>query len=131
MIEVVARSVAAAGKRKAVAQKPASAHKRNTGPMLTSPRCGARTRSGIGCRSPAVAGKERCRMHGGAQGSGAPPGNYNAFKHGEYSREAVEMRRQVSALVRQVRQMLLETAGDGLRLVTGAIERPRGNAAKG
>ena len=43
---------------------------RNTGPMLVSPRCGAKTRSGNACRSPAVRGKKRCRMHGGALGSG-------------------------------------------------------------
>ena len=49
-----------------------SGHKRNTAPMLASPRCGARTRSGAPCRAPAVAGKKRCRMHGGAKGSGAP-----------------------------------------------------------
>jgi hypothetical protein len=47
-------------------------HKRNTGPMLSSLRCGARTRSGTPCRSPSVHGKRRCRMHGGASGSGAP-----------------------------------------------------------
>ncbi|MFZ1148666.1 MAG: HGGxSTG domain-containing protein [Xanthobacteraceae bacterium] len=47
-------------------------HRRNTGPMLSSPRCGAMTRSGRPCRSPAVRGKRRCRMHGGAAGSGAP-----------------------------------------------------------
>jgi len=50
-------------------------HPRNTGPMLASPRCGARTRSGKPCRSPAVRGRRRCRMHGGAPGSGAPRGN--------------------------------------------------------
>ncbi|HVQ80211.1 MAG TPA: HGGxSTG domain-containing protein, partial [Pseudolabrys sp.] len=49
-----------------------SAHKRNTEPMLSSPRCGARNRRGGFCRSPAVSGKRRCRMHGGAPGSGAP-----------------------------------------------------------
>src|SRR5215203_4911868 len=53
-------------------------HARNTGPMLASPRCGAKTRSGCSCRSPAVHGKKRCRMHGGAQGSGAPKANQNA-----------------------------------------------------
>ena len=31
-----------------------AAHRRNTGPMLSSPRCGAKTRSGKPCRSPAV-----------------------------------------------------------------------------
>jgi glucans biosynthesis protein len=40
-------------------------------------------------------------MHGGAQGSGAPRGNKNALKHGRYTREAVEERRQLRALLRQ------------------------------
>jgi hypothetical protein len=51
---------------------------RNTGPMLSSPRCGAKTRLSKPCKSPAVRGKRRCRMHGGAPGSGAPRGNQNA-----------------------------------------------------
>jgi hypothetical protein len=46
-------------------------HPRNTGPMVASLRCGAKTRSGQPCRAPAVHGKRRCRMHGGARGSGA------------------------------------------------------------
>ena len=37
-------------------------HKRNTGPMLASLRCGARTRRGTNCRAPAVSGRKRCRM---------------------------------------------------------------------
>ena len=47
-----------------------SSRARNTGPMLASPRCGAQTRSGGSCRSPAVSGKKRCRIHGaeGAEG---------------------------------------------------------------
>ena len=48
-------------------------------PMDRPRRCGARTRDGNPCRSPAVRGKRRCRMHGGAAGSGAPIGNKNAF----------------------------------------------------
>ena len=47
-------------------------HPRNTGPMCSSPRCGAKTCSRDPCKSPAVFGKKRCRMHGGAAGSGAP-----------------------------------------------------------
>ena len=54
--------------------------------------CGAKTRNGTPCKSPAVHGKNRCRMHGGAAGSGAPLGNKNAFKHGFYTREAVAER---------------------------------------
>ena len=83
-------------------------HKRNTGPMLTSPHCGAKTRSGKPCRSPAVNGKRRCRMHGGAEGSGAPRGNKNALKHGRYTREAIEERRSLQGLVRQSRKLLFD-----------------------
>jgi uncharacterized protein YjcR len=81
-------------------------HPRNTGPMLSSPRCGAKTRSGKPCMSPAVHGKKRCRMHGGAPGSGAPRGNQNALKHGLYTREAIEERRQVRTLMRQSRLLI-------------------------
>lgn len=83
-----------------------SDHQRNTQPMLASPRCGAKTRSGKPCRSPAVAGKERCRMHGGSAESGAPLGNTNAYKWGRHTREAIEVRREHRELVRQVRATL-------------------------
>lgn len=56
-------------------------------------RCFAKTRSSGKCQIPPVTGKKRCRMHGGADGSGAPQGNKNAFKHGRYSREFIENRR--------------------------------------
>ena len=85
-----------------------SKHLRNTSAMLSSPRCGARTRSGKPCRSPAVSGKQRCRMHGGAPGSGAPRGNQNALKHGMYTREALEERRLVQDLLRQSRMLIQE-----------------------
>lgn len=81
-------------------------HPRNTGPMHSSPRCGAKTRSGKPCRSPAVNGSNRCRMHGGAPGSGAPLGNQNAVKNGHFTREAIEERRQLGALIRQSRELL-------------------------
>jgi hypothetical protein len=81
-------------------------HSRNTGPMLSSQRCGARTRSGKPCRSPAVGGKKRCRMHGGAPGSGAPRGNQNALKDGLHTREAIAERRQLRALLRQSRLLI-------------------------
>jgi hypothetical protein len=83
-------------------------HQRNTGPMLASRRCGAKTRSGAGCRSPAVHGKQRCRMHGGAPGSGAPKGNRNALKHGLYTKAAIEEQRQVRALIRQAQKLVRE-----------------------
>jgi hypothetical protein len=85
-----------------------SDHLRNTGPMLSSPRCGAKTRSGKPCKSPAVDGKKRCRKHGGAPGSGAPRGNKNAVKNGLYTREAIAQRQQLSQLIRQSRKLLTE-----------------------
>ena len=69
--------------------------------MMNSQRCGARTRGGTGCRSPAVAGKKRCRMHGGAEGTGAPTSNQNALKHGFYTRDAIKERRYFSDLLRE------------------------------
>jgi hypothetical protein len=93
-------------------------HPRNIGPMQSSPRCGAQTRSGKRCQSPAVLGKKRCRMHGGAPGSGAPRGNKNALKDGLYTREAIEERWNLHALLRQSRLLIQRikrydhTAGD-------------------
>jgi hypothetical protein len=81
-------------------------HPRNTGSMRGSPRCGAKTRSGAPCMSPAVRGKKRCRMHGGAAGSGAPKGNRNAFKTGLHTQNAVLDRKALNALVRQSRKLL-------------------------
>lgn len=78
-----------------------SSHQRNTGPMLASLRCGAKTRGNSTCNSPAVTGKKRCRMHGGARGSGAPIGNQNALKEGLYSRAAFAEDREVRALIKK------------------------------
>ncbi len=81
-------------------------HPRNTRPVMKSRRCGARTRSGSPCRSPAVSGKNRCRMHGGALGSGAPRGNQNALRHGRFTREALAERREMNAILREMNEML-------------------------
>jgi hypothetical protein len=76
--------------------------------MRSSRRCGAKTRSGKPCMSPAVSGKKRCRMHGGAPGSGAPQGNKNALKSGLFTREAIEERRALRDLIRSARQLALK-----------------------
>ncbi|MGO8916465.1 MAG: HGGxSTG domain-containing protein [Stellaceae bacterium] len=83
-----------------------SNHVRNTGPMLASKRCGAKTRSGKACMSPAASGKSRCRMHGGAAGSGAPRDNKNALKHGRFTREAIAERRLVRSLLQESRALI-------------------------
>lgn len=83
-----------------------SSHERNTTAMRTSVRCGARTRKGTPCQAPAVSGKKRCRMHGGAAGSGAPLGNQNALKHGMYSRDTLEFKKHIRKLLRDGRDVI-------------------------
>jgi hypothetical protein len=82
-----------------------SDHIRNAGPMLASLRCGAKTRCGDACRSPAV---KRCRMHGGERGSGAPKANRNARKHGLFTGDAIAERRRIQALLGEARKLLGE-----------------------
>jgi hypothetical protein len=64
------------------------------------------SRSGTPCRSPAVIGRRRCRMHGGARGSGGPKGQRNGnYKHGRYTAEAIASRRWLRQLMRDVRAL--------------------------
>ena len=51
----------------------------------TSPTFGARTRAGAPCERAPEPGRRRCRLHGGAAGTGAPRGNTNARRHGLHS----------------------------------------------
>ena len=67
--------------------------------------------SGKPCQSPAANGKRRCRMHGGAVGSGAPVGNKNALRHGRYTAEATARRHQLSDLIRQSRAVIGQAEG--------------------
>ncbi len=74
-------------------------------------RCGAQTRTGAACRSPAMA-NTRCRMHGGkATGARTMEGLQRCrtapLKHGQRSAAVLTKRRQAIANVRRIR---LETA---------------------
>jgi hypothetical protein len=70
-------------------------------------RCGAKTRAGHPCRQAAVSARSRCRMHGGAKGSGGPRGNRNGnFKLGLYTGEAKTTRRIMRAKVREIRALV-------------------------
>ena len=89
-----------------VTESKSHTHKRNTGPMMQSRRCGAKTRAGNPCQSPAVKGKKRCRMHGGTKGSGAPRGNKNALKHGYYTYEEKAWKRKISEFLRTQKDYL-------------------------
>ncbi|WP_460449608.1 HGGxSTG domain-containing protein [Alsobacter sp. SYSU BS001988] len=72
--------------------------------LRNAPRCGARTRAGQPCQKAALRGKKRCRLHGGAPGSGGPSGNRNgAFRHGLATRTETEARRALSTLLRDVK----------------------------
>jgi hypothetical protein len=63
--------------------------------MDRAKRCGARTRRGKPCQSPAMP-NGRCRMHGGTS-PGAPKRNKNALKHGWYTAEAIAVRRLLAS----------------------------------
>jgi hypothetical protein len=82
-------------------------HSDETGAVSPPGRCGARTRSGEPCKSAPVTGRRRCRMHGGAAGSGAPTGARNGnFRHGRYTKEVAATRhwlREATQLLRRVR----------------------------
>ncbi len=73
--------------------------------FATAPKCGAKTRSGLLCKSPAVRFKKRCRMHGGTN-HGAPTGNQNALKHGFTTRQSKYFQKQISKLLEDYKQLL-------------------------
>ncbi|WP_099512719.1 HGGxSTG domain-containing protein [Microvirga ossetica] len=76
-------------------------------PLLQAPRCGARTRAGTLCQSPAVNGKTRCRMHGGAIGSGNARGTRNSnYRHGAFTCEEIKKRKSVRAVLQSAREGL-------------------------
>ena len=75
--------------------------------MAKARRCGAKTRAGHPCRQAAVRDRSRCRMHGGAKGSGGPQGDCNGnFKHGLHTREAKAIRRVMRAKVREIKALI-------------------------
>jgi hypothetical protein len=74
--------------------------------------CGARTRRGSGCRSPAMP-NGRCRMHGGGStgpktAAGRERVRRAVTKHGRYSAAAVAQRRYVRQLLRESQAFLCE-----------------------
>lgn len=79
-------------------------------PMHISRRCGARTRRGNRCQSPAML-NGRCRMHGG-KSPGAPKGNKNAWKHGRYTAKTIKARRYVNTMARLARKLIGDILAD-------------------
>lgn len=73
--------------------------------FLNSPRCGAKTRKGTACQSPAISKRKRCRMHGGSNGSGAPIGSQNALKHGFNTYEIKLIKKAVKLLFKELESL--------------------------
>ena len=70
-------------------------------PFMGSVRCGAKTRQGTACQSPAVRSRKRCRMHGGTN-KGAPADNSYALKNGFTTKEAKQLRKAVKELLKNI-----------------------------
>jgi hypothetical protein len=68
--------------------------------LRLTPRCGSKRRDGVPCQKPRARGRNRCRLHGGAHGSGAPKGEANGrYCHGLLTAEAIAERIAVSAIL--------------------------------
>ena len=77
------------------------------GPESPLKRCGARTRRGTACQKPPLAGKTKCRLHGGlSTGPRTAEGKARIaaaqWKHGRRSRAFTEARKQIWADLRAV-----------------------------
>jgi bifunctional non-homologous end joining protein LigD len=78
-----------------------------SGTIKVYDRCGARTRRGTVCQSPAMP-NGRCRIHGG-RSPGAPRGERNGrWSGGFYTPEAQADRRRLRGLIRQMRETMDE-----------------------
>jgi hypothetical protein len=70
--------------------------------LRLTPRCGAKKRDGQPCQKPRAKGRNRCRLHGGAPGSGAPKGEANGrYSHGLLTAEAIEERIALSKILKR------------------------------
>jgi hypothetical protein len=68
--------------------------------LRLTPRCGAKRRDGLPCQKPRAKGWSRCKLHGGAPGSGAPRGEANGrYSHGLLTVEAIEERIALSEVL--------------------------------
>src|SRR5262245_41033249 len=93
------------GGHQKMSSEPMNATERTQQPaqFQTARQCGALTKSGKPCRSPATK-KGRCRLHGGARGSGGPPGKRNGqYRHGERTKAAIAEQKKFSALLKMFR----------------------------
>ncbi len=77
---------------------------------LTPAACRARTRLGP-CQNLPEVGRTRCRLHGGAAGSGAPAGTRNGrYANGDHTKAAKAERRLLRQILSGEPAMKIETA---------------------
>jgi len=70
-----------------------------------APRCSARSkRTGLPCKGPAMKGWKVCRSHG-ARGGAPRNSAHGNYKHGRFTCEAIEARRETAALIAALKQM--------------------------
>ena len=86
-------------------------------------RCGAKTRKGTPCQRPANKKNGRCRLHGGASSGprtevGRARISAANLRHGKYTKDKLEKRRENAAkgreIRRELRQMERELIANGL-----------------
>ena len=86
-------------------------------------RCGAKTRKGTPCQRPANKKNGRCRLHGGASSGprtevGRAKISAANLRHGKYTKDKLEKRRENAArgreIRRELRQMERELIANGL-----------------
>ena len=86
-------------------------------------RCGAKTRKGTPCQRPANKKNGRCRLHGGASSGprtevGRARVSAANLRHGKYTKDKLEKRRENAAkgreIRRELRQMERELIANGL-----------------
>jgi hypothetical protein len=87
---------------------PWSGRLKNNNPpcdLALLPRCNAKAKStGVQCKQPAMK-NGKCHWHGG-KSTGAPLGNMNSFKHGMYTKESLERRKNIRQLLKTCREAL-------------------------
>ncbi|XDZ66905.1 HGGxSTG domain-containing protein [Alphaproteobacteria bacterium LSUCC0684] len=86
-------------------------------------RCGAKTRKGTACQRPANKRNGRCRVHGGAStGPRTEEGRTRIseanLRHGRYTKDKLEKRRENAAQGREIRKELRQIERE---LIAGGI----------
>ena len=93
------------------------------GPDWPGQRCHAKTRNGTPCQRPANKKNGRCRLHGGASSGprtevGRARISAANLRHGKYTKDKLEKRRENAAkgreILRELRQMERELIVNGL-----------------